>query len=118
MRITRIFTFAAVFASLVLPAAALAQPAVSGYERTGPQIQEEIDQGGAGGGGGSDSGTPVGGTEGTSAATPVAAVQSGDDDGADLPFTGFDVALLLAAGLLLVGLGFGMRRLTRPTEVA
>ena len=35
-----------------------------------------------------------------------------------LPFTGLDVVLVVAAGGLLLGLGLGMRRLTRTTGVA
>ena len=36
----------------------------------------------------------------------------------DLPFTGFDVLLLLAGGSLLVAVGFGMRRLSRVPDPA
>jgi hypothetical protein len=42
------------------------------------------------------------------AATPAL---SGDR----LPFTGLDVGLMLVGGVLLLALGFGMRRLARPT---
>lgn len=35
-----------------------------------------------------------------------------------LPFTGLDLVLVVAAGGLLLGLGLGMRRLTRSTGVA
>jgi Spy/CpxP family protein refolding chaperone len=38
--------------------------------------------------------------------------------GGGLPFTGFDMALLAAAGGLLVAVGFGMRRLTRVPDSA
>jgi len=31
-----------------------------------------------------------------------------------LPFTGFDVALMLVGGLALIGMGFGVRRLAAP----
>lgn len=33
-----------------------------------------------------------------------------------LPFSGFDAALIGAAGVLLAGAGFGMRRLTRVAD--
>jgi hypothetical protein len=38
---------------------------------------------------------------------------SARDDGGSLPFTGLDMALLVAAGGVLVAVGLGMRRLTR-----
>lgn len=43
---------------------------------------------------------------------------SGGSSGGSLPFTGFDMALLAAAGGLLVAVGFGMRRLTRVPDSA
>jgi hypothetical protein len=45
---------------------------------------------------------------------PQAAQQA---DRGDLPFTGADLGVLAAAGGILLGLGFGLRRLThRPFE--
>ncbi|MEA2405694.1 MAG: hypothetical protein QOE08_2341 [Thermoleophilaceae bacterium] len=38
------------------------------------------------------------------------------DNGGKLPFTGLDIALMVGVGGLLLLLGFGMRRLTRPTS--
>jgi hypothetical protein len=112
MRFTRNFTLLAVLAMFALPATALAQPSVSGYDDFGPQVQEEIQQEDpAGGGGGSAGGDDSG-------ASPAPAAAAAGDDGGDLPFTGLDVALLLGAGLVLVGTGFGIRRMIRPTEVA
>jgi hypothetical protein len=35
----------------------------------------------------------------------------------DLPFTGLDVALIMAAGGVLLAMGFGMRRLSRSEVV-
>lgn len=35
-----------------------------------------------------------------------------------LPFTGLDIALVVGAGALLMALGFGIRRLSRPADVA
>ena len=40
------------------------------------------------------------------------------NSGGSLPFTGTDVALLLAAGGALMVLGFGVRRLTRRPDTA
>ena len=39
-------------------------------------------------------------------------------DSGSLPFTGLDVALIMAAGGVLLAMGFGIRRLSRVTEVA
>jgi hypothetical protein len=39
------------------------------------------------------------------------------DDNGSLPFTGADLGVVAAAGGLLLGFGFGLRRLThRPTQ--
>jgi hypothetical protein len=45
--------------------------------------------------------------------TPVATQK----DSGKLPFTGLDLALVVAAGGVLLAMGFGIRRLSRP-EVA
>ena len=45
--------------------------------------------------------------------TPVASVKASSK----LPFTGLDIALVVAAGGVLLAMGFGIRRLSRP-EVA
>jgi hypothetical protein len=37
-------------------------------------------------------------------------------DNAGLPFTGLDIGLLAGAGGLLLVVGLGMRRITRPAE--
>jgi hypothetical protein len=49
---------------------------------------------------------------GGSVATPTA---TGDVASGSLPFTGLDLALIAAGGLMLVGMGFAMRRVSRPT---
>ena len=105
MRFARIFVLVGVLAALALPASALAQPSIDGYNPQGPQVQEEIQQDNPDNGDGSDNPTAT-------AAAP------GDDDNGNLPFTGLDVALVLGAGLVLVGMGFGIRRMIRPTEAA
>jgi hypothetical protein len=43
------------------------------------------------------------------------AVQAEVDGGGALPFTGLDVGLLIGGGLLLVGVGASLRRLSRST---
>ena len=42
----------------------------------------------------------------------------GGSGGGSLPFTGFDMVMLAAAGGLLAAAGFGMRRLTRMPDSA
>ena len=49
------------------------------------------------------------------AATAAAPAQANEGRG-ELPFTGFDLALLVAAGGVLLLLGFGIRRFTRAPE--
>jgi hypothetical protein len=43
---------------------------------------------------------------------------SGSNQGGNLPFTGFDVMLIVAAGGVLLAMGVGIRRASRSTEVA
>jgi hypothetical protein len=45
------------------------------------------------------------------------ATVSKNDPGSQLPFTGLDIALVVAAGGVLLAMGLGIRRLSR-TEVA
>ena len=46
--------------------------------------------------------------------TPQAAVQQ-KANSSQLPFTGLDVGLVLAAAAVLLAAGFGIRRISRPT---
>jgi hypothetical protein len=48
-------------------------------------------------------------------AAPKATVQQPSNS--QLPFTGLDVGLVLAAGAALLAAGFGIRRITRPNSV-
>jgi hypothetical protein len=91
--------------TLAIATSASAQSSVDGYEDQGGQIQAQIQGGGSGGDGDAGSTAPV-------AATTDSA------GGGSLPFTGLDVALLLAAGGVLVVVGLGMRRLTRSPDTA
>ena len=52
--------------------------------------------------------------------TPIAAKTSTESSksGASLPSTGLAIAMVLGTGLLLLGLGLGMRRAVRPTDTA
>ena len=42
--------------------------------------------------------------------------QAGTVHGTDLPFTGFDAGLIVVGGLTLVGLGLGLRRVSRRSS--
>ena len=87
-------------AALLAPATAFAQSSTESYGGPGNVISG-LQQGSGGGGGGNGGGN-----------APVKASSQGN-----LPFTGSDLGVLAAAGGLLVGLGFGLRRLThRPTQ--
>jgi len=88
--------------------AAMAQSSREGYITPGGEINERVDPGGS-----SDSGNDDGGSTPATKSTS----NGGNGDGGDstLPFTGSDLGLLAGAGLLLLGLGIGMRRLTRPS---
>jgi hypothetical protein len=78
--------------ALVLAAPAFAQPSSQdGYTDQAGQVQAQVDE---------------------ESSAPVAATGSGGGGGG-LPFTGLDVALIAGAGVLLVGTGIGMQRLTR-----
>jgi hypothetical protein len=88
--------------ALLAPATAFAQSSTESYGGPGNVISG-LQQGSGGGGGGNNGG----------GASPVVKASSQGN----LPFTGADLGVLAAAGGLLVGLGFGLRRLThRPTQ--
>jgi len=100
-RLRRLVALAALSLTL-FPAAAMAQsPSDDGYETDGPTVQNQVESGGPGAG-------SEPGTNPSASAAP-------DDDGekAGLPFTGLDLGLLAGAGVLLVGLGAGMRVVLR-----
>jgi hypothetical protein len=78
--------------------------AQQGYSKPGGIVETQIQNGGGGNSPGDVVSTPERATE---------AKSSGK-----LPFTGLDLVLVVAAGGLLLGLGLGMRRLTRPHSVA
>jgi hypothetical protein len=87
--------------ALLVPTAAMAQSSDEGYGGPGNVISGLQQGGGNGGGGGGNT-------------QPVVKAQS---QGGNLPFTGADLGVLAAAGGLLAGFGFGLRRLThRPTQ--
>jgi hypothetical protein len=102
-RMKKIIAIAGVGA-LLAPATAVAASSDEGYSGPG-NVVSGLQQGGGGG--------PSGGGGGGNQAQPVKA----QSQGGKLPFTGADLGVLAAAGGLLAGLGFGLRRLTsRPTQ--
>jgi hypothetical protein len=79
--------------ALALAAPAFAQPSSQdGYTDQAGQVQAQVDD---------------------ESSAPAVATSSGGGGGGSLPFTGLDVALIAGAGVLLVGAGIGMQRLTR-----
>jgi len=54
----------------------------------------------------------------TAAGQPVEATTTSGAAGGALPFTGLDVALILAVGGILLAVGLGTRRLTRHADAA
>lgn len=84
--------------ALLAPSAAFAQSSGEAYGGDN-SVVAGLEQGGGGGGGGGGSTTPT------------------QTSGGSLPFTGADLGVVAAAGGLLLGLGFGLRRLThRPSQ--
>jgi hypothetical protein len=52
----------------------------------------------------------------TAARVQEQVTDSGDSDNS-LPFTGMEVTVVLAGGLLLIGLGLGVRRMAKPARL-
>jgi hypothetical protein len=95
-KIKKLLAIAGVIA-LLAPSAALAQSSDESYGGDN-SVVAGLEQGGGGGGGGGST-------------TPT------QTSGGSLPFTGADLGVVAAAGGLLLGLGFGLRRLThRPSQ--
>jgi hypothetical protein len=86
------------------PSAFAQSSAQQGYSKPGGIVQTQIDNGG----GGNQPGDVV--------STPEATTET--KSSGKLPFTGLDLVLVVAAGGLLLGLGLGMRRLTRSNTIA
>lgn len=84
------------------PGTALSPAEVGGNEVLGAKAQ----------GGNAPAGKKAAGGKAPAAAVAPAAAQARNRLVRNLPFTGLDVALLVAAGLGLAGLGLGLRRLT------
>ncbi|MBB4661684.1 hypothetical protein [Conexibacter arvalis] len=79
------------------------------YGGNGGGILGTVNNGGGGNGGGGNGG----GNVPVSAPAPAAQVQVASESGS-LPFTGLDLGLLAVGGIVLVGVGVGLRRFARP----
>jgi hypothetical protein len=102
MKIKKLLAIAGVLA-LLAPSAAFAQSSDEAYGGDS-NVVAGLEEGNGGGNAGGGAGGGGGG-----------AVQA--DDNGSLPFTGADLGVVAAAGGLLLGFGFGLRRLThRPSQ--
>lgn len=99
-RLRNLIVGAIVCASMFVAAPAFAQTSSEGYSKPAGSIQERI----------ASDRTPDPGDE-------ITTETANEESRSELPFTGLDVALIVAAGGVLLAMGFGMRRLSR-TEVA
>ena len=111
----KLFATIVIGALFVVPSSAFAQSnsAQGGYNQPGGVVQDEIRTRPA------EDDSSNGGTPETSDRTPAAATATAADEGGNLPFTGLDLAMIVAAGGVLLALGFGIRRATRAsTEIA
>jgi len=106
--LNKLFVALIVGAFMALPAGAVAQSSEGGYNQPGGVVQDQIQTQPA----------QAESEESTPPAATAAAPPAQSDQGGELPFTGFDLALVVAAGGVLLLLGFGIRRFTRATEVA
>lgn len=99
----------------VLPAAALANSGQQGY--SGPNSAVA---GVTGGGNGPSSGSPSPAVETAPVVeeAPVVAAAEVETSGSTLPFTGLDVGVIALAGIVLLGMGFLLRRYTHRAPTA
>jgi hypothetical protein len=99
-KIKKIVAIASAIALLAPSAAFAASGSEEGGYAGSNDVVAGLEQGSGGGGGGGG-----GGSNGTTSGNA----------GGSLPFTGSDLGVIAGAGTLLLGLGFGLRRLThRP----
>jgi hypothetical protein len=99
MRLRNIFVGAMLCIALFVAAGpAYAQSGQSAYAEPAGSVQQQIDNG-------SNDAHKV-------SASKVSTSES-SDNGSSLPFTGLDLALVVAAGGVLLAMGLGIRRLSR-----
>lgn len=106
MQLSKKTLAAAVSAALLVgaPGASAATSAQTGYSTPGSSVQTQIE---------SSTSPSTTGTSDEAATQTTKAKASGS-----LPFTGLDLALVVAAGGILLALGLGMRRIARQTTIA
>ena len=80
-----------------------------GYSTPGGQVQQQVSNG-------QPEGNPSA-SNSNSGGEAAPAQQSRAEEGG-LPFTGLQVGIILAAGLMLVGLGVGIRRVSRVSATS
>ena len=100
MRMKNLIVGAVVCASMLIAAPAFAQTSSQGYSKPSGSISERIER--------KNPPPPD---------PPTITIREAREGDSDLPFTGLDVALIVAAGGVLLAMGLGMRRLSR-SEVA
>ena len=100
----KLFAAVIVGAFLALPASALAQSSTGGYNQPGGVVQDQIQT------------EPAQAKSQTTPAAATASAPAAKSQSGQLPFTGLDIGLIVAAGGVLLLLGFGIRRFTRATE--
>jgi hypothetical protein len=104
----RIILGIAVLLTAVFAASALASgngPTGSVYHHKGTQVQSVV-----------GSSTPPSASLGAKATKTPSSPSTPSASSSDLPFTGLDLGLLAAAGIVLVGMGFSLRRVTRTRK--
>lgn len=112
MRFSKKILAGAVSAAMLLaaPTAFAQTSSQQGYSQPGGVVQTQL------GHNPSHNNQP---TTSTSTSTPGPAVaQPSAKSASKLPFTGLDIALVVAAGGLLLAMGLGIRRLSRSAEAA
>lgn len=105
MRMKNLIVGAVVCASMLISAPAFAQTASEGYSKPSGSIEERI----------STQRTPD--PHDPPSVSVRAANEESSSGSGELPFTGRDLGLVVAAGGVLLAMGFGMRRMSR-SEVA
>ena len=106
-------TFVAAGAAMLLlaaPAFAQVNPTEQGYSAPAGVTQQQITSSPA------PTATVTPSKPAAPKTTPAAVTKAAPAKKGGLPFTGLELGLVLAAGAALLGVGLGLRRVSRPTE--